>query len=263
MTGGIANDLTGNGADTSSATGYHLIANSSTTFKPGAYTAVGYTSSGAAVVAWYDAEARRLVYSYNDAPETAITSTSSTTNTWQKNAVYLDSAYTGWYVDLAVDGANGVHIAYYNSKSGDLKYAYLKDYNKPTEAVTVTVDSYLSVGTNITINVRDEGTDVTDETTNETTHTANYVPYIYYYNTSSNQTMNSIKVAWRNDMETLRAGAIDDKFTGAWESMTVPTDNIPVDATVCGGVPTNGTYSSTVVLGYMTDVFYEKAYIKK
>ena len=263
MSGGIENDLTGNGTTSSSATGYHLVANSSTTFKPGAYTAVGYTSSGAAVVAWYDAEARRLVYSYNDAPGTAVTSTSSTTNTWQKNAVYLDSAYTGWYVDLAVDGANGVHIAYYNSKSGDLKYAYLKDYNKPTEAVTVTVDSYLSVGTNITINVRDEGTDVTDETTNETTHTANYVPYIYYYNTSSNQTMNSIKVAWRNDMETLRAGAIDDKFTGAWESMTVPTDNIPVDATVCGGVPTNGTYSSTVVLGYMTDVFYEKAYIKK
>ena len=263
MSGGIASDLTGNGTDNSSAAGYHLIADGSTGFKPGAYTAVGYTSSGAAVVAWYDASARRLVYSYNDAPGTAVTSTSSTTNTWQKNAVYLDSAYTGWYVDLAVDGANGVHIAYYNSKSGDLKYAYLKDYNKPTEAVTVTVDSYLSVGTNITINVRDEGTDVTDETTNETTHTANYVPYIYYYNTSSNQTMNSIKVAWRNDMETLRAGAIDDKFTGAWESMTVPTENIPVDATVCGGVPTNGTYSSTVVLGYMTDVFYEKAYIKK
>ena len=268
MSGGIENDLTGNGTDTSSATGYHLIANSSTTFKPGAYTAVGYTSSGAAVVAWYDAEARRLVYSYNDAPGTVVTSTSSTTNTWQKNAVYLDSAYTGWYVDLAVDDANGVHIAYYNSKSGDLKYAYLKDYNKPTEAVTVTVDSYLSVGTNITINVRDEGTDVTDETTNETTHTANYVPYIYYYNTSSNQTMNSIKVAWRNDMKTLRAGAIDDKFTGAWESMTVPTENIPVDATVCGGVPTEkvdsvGDFTNTVVLAYMTDQYFEKAYIKK
>jgi hypothetical protein len=152
-------------------------------------------------------------------------------------------------VDLTVDDADGVHIAYYNSKSGDLKYAYLENYKTPGEAKKVTVDSYLSVGTNITINVRKED--------------GKNKPYIYYYNTSSNQTMNSIKVAWRDDMETLRDGAINDKFTGAWESMTVPTNNIPVDATVCGGVPTSGTYSSTVVLGYMTDVFYEKAYIKK
>ena len=247
MSGGIANDLTGNGTESSSAAGYHLIANESTSFKPGAYTAVGYTSTGAAVIAWYDASARRLVYSYNDSPATAVTST--TGNTWQNNAVYLDEAYTGWYVDLTVDDADGVHIAYYNSKSGDLKYAYLENYKTPGEAKKVTVDSYLSVGTNITINVRKED--------------GKNKPYIYYYNTSSNQTMNSIKVAWRDDMETLRDGAINDKFTGAWESMTVPTDNIPVDATVCGGVPTNGTYSSTVVLGYMTDVFYEKAYIKK
>ena len=27
--------------------------------------------------------------------------------------------------------------------------------------------------------------------------------------------------------------------------MTVPTENIPVDATVCGGVPTSGDYSTS------------------
>lgn len=84
-----------------------------------------------------------------------------------------------------------------------------------------------------------------------------------YYNASANQTPNSIKVAWRNDMSTLRDGAISDKFTGAWECMTIPAENIPVDAAVCGGVPTSGTYSNTVVLGYMSDQYYEKAYIKK
>ena len=71
-------------------------------------------------------------------------------------------------------------------------------------------------------------------------------------------------------MTTLRDGASseNDKYTGSWESMIVPTANIPVDATVCGGVPSaatgNNTYmNSTVFLGYMSDKFYEKAYIKK
>ena len=265
---GLANNLTGNAANTSSAEGYHIIADSdnNTVYKAGAYTAIGYTTEGYAVVAWYDASARRLVYSYNKAPGTA--KTSMTDNPWQTNAVYLDDMYTGWYVDLVVDADDHVHIAYYNSKSGDLKYVYIPDYDSVsrnasgqlTGATVVTVDSYLSVGTNITINVRDEGTGT------ENNHVAKYVPYIYYYNTTNNQTMNSIKVAWQKDT-TLRDGAINDKFTGAWESMTIPTQNIPVDATVCGGVPTGthtgGTdYSNTVVLGYMTDVYYEKAYIK-
>jgi hypothetical protein len=69
-------------------------------------------------------------------------------------------------------------------------------------------------------------------------------------------------------METLRDGAIGDKFTGAWECMTVPSANIPVEATVCGGVPSTATgngntyKNTTVFLGYMTDKYYEKAYIK-
>lgn len=283
MSGGISYNLTGNGTTSSSADGYHLVASSATTFKPGAYTAVGYTSSGSAVVAWYDANARRLVYSWNDNPGT----TNNATNTWQTNAVYLDAAYTGWYVDLTVVG-NSVHIAYYDSKSGNLKYAYIPTYNNVKKnadnslkverntdgslksgAEIVTVDSYLSVGTNITINVRDQGTGT------GTSHVAKYVPYIYYYNTSSNQTKNSIKVAWQKD-STLRDGVDKDKdlFTGAWECMTIPTPNIPQDATVCGGVPTSGTnkvsasstntYSlaNTVTLGYMTDAYYERAFIK-
>ena len=247
MTGGIANDLTGNGTDTgtnaSSAAGYHLIANSSTTYKGGAYTAVGYTDNGDAVVAWYDASNRQLVFSYNTSPETATTETGKNTdgsekNTWQKNAVVIDSDYAGWYVDLAVDSDNGVHIAYYKSSSGDLKYAYISDYTKAAETKhVVTVDSYLSVGTNITINLKDK------------------VPYIYYYNTSANQTTNSIKVAWQNG--TLGNGAENDKFTGKWECMTIPTGNIPNDATVSGG-----TYNGEVVLGYMTDQYFEKAELK-
>ena len=227
-------------SDASSATGYHIIANESTTYKGGAYTAVGYTSGGVAVVAWYDASKRQLVYSYNENPATV----DSDGTTWQENATVIDASYAGWYVDLAVDSSDGIHIAYYKSSSGDLKYAYIENYKKASDAKVITVDSYLSVGTNITINTK--GT----------------VPYIYYYNTSANQTTNSIKVAWQNDTTTLRDGALNDKFTGAWESMTIPTSNIPNDATVSGGVPTAGTYSGEVVLGYMTDVYFEKAELK-
>ena len=246
----------------SSALGYHIVASDNTTFKGGQYTAVGLIPNGdsyVGVIAWYDADARRVCYSYNTAPGTA---TAATDNQWQKHAVYLDEQYTGWHVDLTVDANNGIHIAYYNSAKGDLKYVYLPSYNYLKDSdgndtgnsvTPVTVDSYLSVGTNITINTRLQD--------------GNYVPYIYYYNASSNQTPNSIKVAWRKDFTALRDGAIDDKFTGAWESMTIPTVNIPVDATVCGGVPStadgNDAYKNTTVfLGYMSDQFYEKAYIK-
>lgn len=256
MTGGIANNLKGNGTDTgngaSSATGYHLVASAGTTYKPGAYTAVGYASDGAAVVAWYDASERRLVYSYNKTPGTAVTST--TNNTWQTNAVVLDSDYAGWYVDLVVVG-KAVHIAYYTSGEGNLKYVYIPEYDKVTKnaetgdltgnATVVTVDSYLSVGTNITINVRDS------------------IPYIYYYNASQNQTKTSVKVAWlATSLTDLADGAEDDKFTGKWECMTVPSGNIPVDATVCGGVPTAADYADKVILGYMTDKYYEKAQLQ-
>ena len=236
----------------SSASGYHIVAKSDSTFKGGPYAAVGIVpkldSDGfIGVVAWYDASAKRVCYSWNANPDSAVVE-----GDWQTNAKYLDGAYTGWYVDLNVDESGGIHIAYYNSAKGDLKYVYLSSYNA-TPSTPVTVDSYLSVGTDITVNVRNEGTE----------NNPKYVPYIYYYNASSNKTCNSIKVAWRNDMTTLRDGAISDKFTGAWESMTIPTENIPVDATVCGGVPTSGDYANSVVLGYMTDAYYEKAYIKK
>ena len=244
----------------SSYKNYHIIASDNTDFKGGQYTAVGLVPNGnsyVGVVAWYDADARRVCYSYNTAPGTP---TAATDSQWQQHAVYLDEQYTGWHVDLTVDENNGIHIAYYNSASGDLKYAYIPDYSAVTKdsegnltggATIVTVDSYLSVGTNITINTRKQGD--------------NIVPYIYYFNASSNHTSNSIKVAWRKKFDALRDGAIEDKFTGDWESMTIPTDNIPVEATVCGGVPSTSTTAAnnkTVFLGYMSDKFYEKATIK-
>lgn len=244
--GNVNSDSTGesnnpNNTD-SSASGYHIVASNNTTYQGGAYTAVGYTPEGYAVVAWYDASKRALIYSYNTTPETPVVG-----GVWQSNALVIDSSYAGWYVDMIVDGDGGIHIAYYNTGRGDLKYAYLDSYNDRNPTV-VTVDSYLSVGTNITINVRKENNE--------------YVPYISYYNASSTQTPNSVRIAWRKDMSVLGNGAENDKYTQNWEVMTVPAQNIPTDSLICNGVPTSGTYENTVVLGFMTDEGYERAYIK-
>ena len=231
---------------------YHIVAKTSFDHAGGEYAACGIIPDSSvsdgyvAVVAWYDASARSLCYSYNTSPNTAVSG-----GVWQTNAKVLDSNYAGWYVDLCTDADGGIHIAYYNSAKGDLKYVYLSSYAaEPTTPVTI--DSYLSVGTNITVNTR-------KETVNSASRN---VPYIYYYNASSNQTPNSIKVAWQKD-STLSNGAVNDKFTGSWESMTIPSENIPQDATVCGGVPNSNAsvseYAGKVVLGYMTDARYEKA----
>jgi hypothetical protein len=60
-----------------------------------------------------------------------------------------------------------------------------------------------------------------------------------------------------------------DDYTGSWEAMTVPTANVPIEDFICNGVPTSGTTSwsasitNSVVVTYMTDKAYERAYIKK
>ena len=225
----------------SSAMGYHIVASNNTNYKGGAYSAVGLTSGGVAVVAWYDASSRSLIYSYNKNPNTPVVG-----GVWQTNAKVIDDSYAGWYVDMTVDVNDGIHIAYYNIGKGDLKYAYLSKYDATPQVVTV--ESYLSTGTNITINTRKEGSSI--------------VPYISYYHAASAQTPNAVRVAWRKDFSSLTDGVIDDKFTGSWEVMTVPASNIPIEAQICNGVPTSGSYNSTVVLGYMSDQGYEKAYIK-
>jgi hypothetical protein len=101
-----------------------------------------------------------------------------------------------------------------------------------------------------------------------------YVPYISYYHASFPQTTNSVRVAWRNNFSALTDGAALDDFTGAWEAMTVPTANIPIEDFICNGVPRTGTaaygpggssvsLTNTVLVTYMTNAYYEGAYIKK
>ncbi|WP_010263610.1 Ig-like domain-containing protein [Treponema primitia] len=256
FTGGFATQVTGNNPGT--AAGAQIVANSTTDKKGGLYTAVGALRDGRAVIAWYDAVNQQLVYSYSSGTDPSTT----TTVNWQTNAKVIDTDFAGWHVDLTVDNntTQGIHIAYYSSSGGDLKYAYLSSYNATPQVVTV--DSFLSAGTKLMINTRAETRTVSGSSTTV------YVPYISYYHASFPQTPNSVRIAWRNNFDQLLDGAIVDNFTGNWEAMTVPTPNIPIEDFICNGVPTSGNFSgvnltNSILLSYMTNQYYERAYIKK
>jgi hypothetical protein len=266
-------------------TGYQVIADgNSNTYTMGLYSAVGVTSTGVAVAAWYDQTNQRLVYSYNATPtvNTSVAATAMVANKtyyiltpgttvftnygasnslvgtvfkatgagtgtgtvvedfWQENATVIDASFAGWYVDLAVDGGNGIHIAYYNSSSGHLKYAYLPTYNTASPQ-TCTVDSFLSTGTNISIATYYNGT--------------NYVPYISYYMPSFTSTSFSARTAWRTNFTSPvqdGASASTQQYTGNWEVMTLPTASYPQNFRIGIGIKKNSSSNNSPILGYAT-----------
>lgn len=239
--------------NTASARGYQIIAGSTRTpvkdanaSRAGEYSAVGATNetTPAAIVVWYSAADQGLFYTYNKTP--------SNSAKWS-DAVPIDDGFVGWYVDLVVDDSNGVHIAYYDAGNGDLKYAYVQDYTNPAAKKVMTVDSYLSSGTNISISVKKVGSD--------------YVPYISSFMSSFNKTSYTVRTAWITDGSLLKSKTADelkgvdgsDDFTGVWEVMTVPlaSTSIPLDYSVGIGIKSNQP-----ILGYGTQNGLETATLK-
>ena len=177
------------------------------------------------------------MFSYNTQPK--LTTSSSQ---WGQNTVAIDSDFAGWYVDMIVDGNGGIHIAYYGASAGDLKYAYLEDY-KDTNPKIVTVDSYLSVGSNISIDVLE----------NTVGAEKKYIPYISYFMSAFTKTSSSVRVAWLNTSDYSKLdGAKNDQFTGDWEIMTVPTSQVPLDYTIGIGIKKNSSNNNSALLGYGT-----------
>lgn len=220
-----------------------------TTKGDGEYIAVGVvptdaTDAGTAVVAW--ASGSSLYFSYNKNPGTVDNTT------WAKNTVCIDSDYAGWYVDMDVDAAGGIHIAYYGSSAGDLRYAYIPAYNQASAAEIVTVDSYLSVGTNIDIVATSEKVG------------GRYIPYISYYMSAMTKTSFSNRVAWPTALVNgkFANGAINDKYTGNWEVMTIPTSETPLDYSVGVGVKKNDSSTNKPILGYGTKNGLETAQLQ-
>ncbi|MCR5614525.1 hypothetical protein [Treponema sp.] len=224
----------------SSASGAITIADST---MAGEYVGLGVTTDNKAVVAWYASDAQALYYKYQTA-------------TGWSNAVLIDDGFVGWYVDLIVDGLNGVHIAYYDAGNGDLKYAYIENYTQPVNAKVMTVDSYLSSGTNISISVKNTGT----------AEAPVYVPYISSFMSSFNKTSFTVRTAWITNGAWLKSkiadelqGVVEDDFTGVWEVMTVPLakTSIPLDYSVSIGIK-----DGTPILGYGTKSGLETAQMR-
>ncbi len=185
----------------------------------GPWTAVAATSGGVALVAWYDTATNELKYAYNASADVAGSGSFGGTKV-------LDSFCGGDFVDMAVDAADHVHIAYHDSYAGDLKYVYIDTYNG-TPSAPYLVDSYLTVGNKSSICVSSAG-----------------VPYITYKGMG-----NTAKVAW---LLGVRADGVDanDKFTGTWEVQVLPARIVDNDANrFCMGLDT----ATRPVVGYTND----------
>jgi len=219
------------------------------------YTAAGLLkkapNTNTPIVAWYNNS--NLYLSYGS---------SGSTTGLNSNSALIDTG-KGMHVDMAVDSDDNVHLAYY-SNSGGLWYVYIpanQVLNKNRTVTPVRVDTYLSAGTRLMINTR------------------NNIPYISYAHASFPGTKQSARVAWRLPTSAAtEAGSFStNTFTGKWEVMTVPVNNIPNnDDFICNGVPTggawtapasglnfnNGNLNQTIVVGYMTSNSYEGAILK-
>ena len=264
MDKGLGYDLPTNGDY--SANGYEIIADSnSSTHRSGLYVGVGLvelnTTTDRAVVAWYDSNNSALVYSYKDFDSTYIapTGTDKKTAAWQSNAVRIDGA-APLFIDLVVDDDNGVHIGYYSSGEGGVKYAYLPPdkvtgTTKPasTDFKVVKVDTHMNPGTLLKIGVRKES--------------GKQVPYISYYHNGFYGSANAARIAWLKDgiasAADVKNGVENGKFTGNWVVMTVPASNGIQQYTICQGVPLTGTYANKVIAAYFTNKNYEMAVLSK
>lgn len=195
---------------------------SATSKRAGQYVAVGSLSDGTAVMAWYDSGPGRLALSYNESPRTAQTTLAGGTATWQKNSYYISDSdiRAGTHVSMAIDKADGVHLAYYSASGGDLYYSYIAKPKEKTVTRSVMVDSYGSVGTYPMIDVAKDSKD------------DNFIPYISFRCESNSDTTASVKIAypvnWDKDGNVLNGVDSYDRYTGNWEVSVVPTDNTPL-----------------------------------
>jgi hypothetical protein len=265
-----------------------IVATNTTGKASGMYTAAGGLSTGRPVIAWYDRVNQKLWLSYGSGVPTTTTApapgsgnnittsiVTTTTAQWQDNAMEV-AAFAGTHVDMIIDQDNNVHLAYYDVQNGGLYYALIPPAGTGSDTIpdknnirTARVDTYLSAGTKLMLNVRREG--------------ERNVPYISYYHASFAETRNAIRVAWRTDFTNPAAppdGTYrDDSFTGAWEVMTVPVQTLPLaDEFICSGVPAGTStawapalaagslrgrdLSKSILVGYMTEKWYEGAVLK-
>ena len=220
-------------AGTSLGSGYATTYQKTTKYQGGKYVDIGVLPSTetddkpTVVICWYDGINKNLVLSY-DTPSDSDQAKENNMykGNWQTNAE-VASTRGGNFCRMAIDADDGIHIAHYDSTGADLLYTYVPVKNhipQIAKAVTVTVDSFLSVGTWCTIDVAKEYDSVNNR--------YNHVPQIGYFVPACESTSASARVAYPVKFDSngypVYAGTEDDMFTGNWEVTTVPTEGIPI-----------------------------------
>ena len=215
----------------------------------GEYVSIATTKDGSVVMVWYDSLNSNLMYSYNTNP-TAGTTGTNTTN-WSDAKTLLTGA--GEYCQIVVDSDDHIHIAAYDSIRGDLKYVYLSDYTG-TDIRTCTVDSYLDLGENITLEVAKVGN--------------NQIPHIGYWGAYPKKPRYAyLAKPELLTVENYTAGDLDgtktDMYTGVWECTIVPTTSKAVQDRVNVGVwkdATTGVIKESTTGTSSAGVYYGKCY---
>ena len=174
----------------------------------------GGTSDDAIVAVWWDAEHSQLLYSYNLTPKSIQVGQYLQADTkWSTPvAIFGEGNGIGEYCKVAVDENNGVHVAAYDGLSGDLWYAYVSDFDTPSNANTCIVDSYGIIGSELNIDVA----------LNESSKP---VPYISYYAGSCARPKIAYFAGTDITSETSLNSADDEVFTGLWEVSVIPTSS--------------------------------------
>ena len=247
-------------AGTSLGSSYASAYQVTTTYQGGKFVDIGVlpltatATTPTVVLCWYDGVNKNLVLSY-DTPSDSDTAKQNNmyTGNWQSHAGVISST-GGMYCRMAIDADDGIHIAHYDSTGSDLLYTYVPvsgGIPQISNAVTVTVDSFLSVGTWCTIDVA--------KVYDSDNARYNHVPQIGYFVPACESTAAAARIAYPVKFDAsgypVYAGTEVDMFTGNWEITTVPTEGIPIinrvnvglykENGILAAIPTGGTDRKT------------------
>ncbi|MBB5219106.1 hypothetical protein DYE49_11260 [Treponema rectale] len=177
----------------------------------GEYVSIGITSDNVVVMTWYDSINGNLMFAYNDTLPAGIKTGVNSTGWTAFSAPLITGG--GKYCQLAVASDDSIHIAAYDSSNGDLKYVYLPSYEEEDSKKVCVVDSYQSIGRELTIDVASDGT--------------YQIPYIGYYGTTPKKPhyayLYEPATFYGSSDEKEFSGVVEDLYNGVWECTIVPT----------------------------------------
>ena len=180
---------------------------SATLGKAGQYVSIAVTGNNQVVMVWFDGT--KLNYAYNENPLEAHDDMKKSPS-WTKVSLGGENATKnmGLYCQVAVDSDNHIHIAAFDNVAGALKYIYVPSYNGENAEI-YTVDSYLTVGKQITLDVAKQTIDGHDY----------QIPHIGYWNGAAKKPAYAYLA---NPAAADKDGVKADQYTGVWECSIVP-----------------------------------------